>query len=280
MESLNQSVINPYIRVAQHSVLKAGRVIKQRILVDYELIFIEKGCFVLEYDGVEYNCKSGDYILIHPGVAHSFKEIYQPLSQPHIHFDLVFDEKSEIRFISFKDITDMDQSEKEMIPDDLLKDKKDPIISFDDSKLFFKVINASDNNSLKTKALMLEIIDKIIKNNYTGKFEIKNDSEKICKQIKDYIDAEQGYDASLADFEYQFSYNRFSIEKQFKSMYGVSVIAYKNEKRMEKAKNLLLTHSVTEVTEILGFSSIYSFSRAFKNRFGTSPNKYKKEAKQ
>ena len=280
MESLNQSVINPYIRVAQHSVLKAGRVIKQRILVDYELIFIEKGCFVLEYDGAEYNCKSGDYILIHPGVPHSFKEINQPLSQPHIHFDLVFDEKSEIRFISFKDITDMDQNEKEMIPDDLLKDKKDPIISFDDSKLFFKVINASDNNSLKTKALMLEIIDKIIKNNYTGKFEFKNDSEKICKQIKDYIDAEQGYDASLADFEYQFSYNRFSIEKQFKSMYGVSVIAYKNEKRMEKAKNLLLTHSVTEVTEILGFSSIYSFSRAFKNRFGTSPNKYKKEAKQ
>jgi AraC-like DNA-binding protein len=42
------------------------------------------------------------------------------------------------------------------------------------------------------------------------------------------------------------------------------------------AKELLRDVSVTEISEKLGFSSIYAFSRAFSNFFGQSPSEYRR----
>ena len=54
----------------------------------------------------------------------------------------------------------------------------------------------------------------------------------------------------------------------------MGIIAYKNERRLGAARLLLKEESVTEVARRLGYSSIYVFSRAFKNRFGVSPSEY------
>ena len=93
--------------------------------------------------------------------------------------------------------------------------------------------------------------------------------------ISDYIDAGQGLNSSLDDFEKQFSYSKYYLEREFKKNYGVSLISYRNNKRMEFAAKFLKENSVTNVVEILHFSSIYSFSRTFKKHFGISPTKYK-----
>ncbi|MBP3435507.1 MAG: helix-turn-helix transcriptional regulator [Clostridia bacterium] len=66
------------------------------------------------------------------------------------------------------------------------------------------------------------------------------------------------------------------MEHRFKNRYGISLIAYRNDKRMRSAKILLASQSVSDVSNELGFSSIYVFSRAFKNHFGISPSNYKK----
>jgi hypothetical protein len=47
------------------------------------------------------------------------------------------------------------------------------------------------------------------------------------------------------------------------------------DKKMSFACKLLQTSTVSEVSEHLGFSSIYSFSRAFKNKYGIPPSEYK-----
>ena len=39
--------INPFIRVAMHSVLPKESFIKKRVIFDYELIYIEEGSLVL-----------------------------------------------------------------------------------------------------------------------------------------------------------------------------------------------------------------------------------------
>jgi AraC-like DNA-binding protein len=49
-------------------------------------------------------------------------------------------------------------------------------------------------------------------------------------------------------------------------------MAYKNEIRLQRAKTMLKFNTVSFVSEKLGFSSIYVFSRAFKNRFGIAPS--------
>lgn len=63
----------------------------------------------------------------------------------------------------------------------------------------------------------------------------------------------------------------------FKSMLGVSPIAYINRKRMEKAREPLVTTelTVTDVAEQVGFE-LYYFSRLFKRMNGMSPSEFRK----
>ena len=77
--------------------------------------------------------------------------------------------------------------------------------------------------------------------------------------------------------EKQYSYSKYYLERQFKKAYGISLIAYRNEKRMQHARKLLELESVSDVAEELGFRSIYSFSRAFKKQFGICPSECRKK---
>ncbi|CAG7645577.1 helix-turn-helix domain-containing protein [Paenibacillus allorhizosphaerae] len=63
----------------------------------------------------------------------------------------------------------------------------------------------------------------------------------------------------------------------FKTMLGLSPIAYINRKRMDKAKELLMSTglSVTDVAEKIGLE-LYYFSRLFKKQSGLSPTEYRK----
>ena len=88
--SIHAEQVNPYIRVARESVLAPGTEIKRRIIFDYELIYVERGEFWLDYGEGKYLCREGQYIFIRPGISHSFRGIFEEVSQPHIHFDLVY----------------------------------------------------------------------------------------------------------------------------------------------------------------------------------------------
>lgn len=81
--------------------------------------FIESGRFLLLYDENEYLCQKGDVLLFCPGHRHTMKSITNiSVSQPHIHFDMKYDEHSEDVFISFKDLPDFKPEEKLLIRPD------------------------------------------------------------------------------------------------------------------------------------------------------------------
>jgi AraC-like DNA-binding protein len=64
---------------------------------------------------------------------------------------------------------------------------------------------------------------------------------------------------------------------EFKKTYGKSPIDYQIEKRLENAEYYLRDYnlSVSEIAERCGYSDIYQFSRAFKNKFLLSPANYR-----
>ena len=278
--------INPYIRVGMHSVLGAGLKIARRAIFDYELIYIEKGDIAFSYDGTEYICREGDFIFIHPGVSHSFDCRFGDVSQPHIHFDAVYTPQSYKIPISYKDICDFSRDELSKIQDDIISgEHKSPIIKFRENErvleLFFSIITLyTQGELLLSKAKLTELIYLIAKDNFEGCLSSGEErSYTVAEHIKAYIDSDQGFDMSLDDFEKHFSYSKYHLEKLFTERYGESLISYRNKRRMNLARQLLSDHSVSEVTELLGFSSIYVFSRAFKHRFGISPQGYKESKK-
>ncbi|MBE7042896.1 MAG: helix-turn-helix transcriptional regulator [Ruminococcaceae bacterium] len=68
------------------------------------------------------------------------------------------------------------------------------------------------------------------------------------------------------------------FRKIFTKYYGISPMKYLTDFRMIRAKELLMEQSlsVQQIAESVGYSGVYSFSRAFKNSVGISPMQYRK----
>ena len=273
------SDINPYVRLAMRSIITSGHEIVRRVIYDYEIVYLEEGEFTFIYDDVSYNCRAGDFIFIRPGIAHSFRIYQGDISQPHIHFDMRYRPQSEKIPISFKDIGDMTEIERSWVDKDVFSAyPRTPKICVRDKETFLDIfyrIVSKEVDPLMQKALMLQLISVIIKDNFSDILE-KQEISSVETQIKDYLDAGNGLEMSLDDFEKRFFHSKFYLEKRFKKVFGMSIMEYRNKKRMERASCLLERYTVTEVAERLGYQSIYSFSRAYKHYYGISPVKHRR----
>ena len=279
---MNIFALNPYVRLAMESILPDGCHIPTRALFDYELIYIERGNFLLTYAGTEYSVRMGDFLLLHPAVSHSFDCNAGEISQPHIHFDMVYSPHSEENPISYKDLPSMTVEEKSRIAEDFLPMTDSPFVTFKDrdeaTALLKKIITAFRiDATLAAKANLTLLLSLLFENNYKNAFETNpsTKAETLCKGIKAFLDTGGAYSLTLPEIAAHFSYHPTYLEKLFKEKCGMGIIAYKNARRMQEAKRLLRAESVTAVAHRLGYSSVYAFSRAFKKHFGVSPQKVK-----
>ena len=269
--------INPYIRVAMRSVIHANKEIRRRIIFDYELIHIDDGAFLLNYDGTDYLCQKGDFILLRPNIPHSFSGIHRDLSQPHIHFDITHQQDSPRVSVSFKDYPDLTDREKAMIREDFFKAfPQNPIVRFTNEayvlQLFYEIIDSTSIHGLQQKAKLILILEQLITDHFQGSIKTGTSHYPIEQSVRDYIDAGQAIFSDLEDIAKQFSYSKYYLDRKFKKAYGISIMAYRNQNRMQTARELLQTHSVSAVCSNLGYSSIFVFSRAYKNYFGYAPS--------
>jgi AraC-like DNA-binding protein len=138
---------------------------------------------------------------------------------------------------------------------------------------FYKIVSGHLDDLTK-KSLMIKLIAIITTDNFPKLLQ-SNTRFNVANQIKDYIDAGNGMGMTLDNFSKIFFYDKFYMERKFKEAFGINLIEYRNKKRMEFAKDLLKIYSVSHVSEMLGYQSIYSFSRAYKSYFGYAPSKNK-----
>ena len=70
------------------------------------------------------------------------------------------------------------------------------------------------------------------------------------------------------------------FRKTFEAVYGLSPIRYLQQLRMEKAKSMLSSdfESISQVAESVGYSSIFHFSKMFRQYTGMSPSAYARSA--
>lgn len=279
---MNIAEINPYIRLAIHSELPAPFDIKKRVIFDYELLYIEGGEMVLTYDEKKWHCQKGDLLLLCPGIAHSFHVPDVTLIQPHIHFDMKYDSHSEHVYICYKDYPELTPEEKAMLRENIFPNQDgSPFLKISDMRtflqLFYEIIDSkatSVHEKIARKGKMLTLLARIIAENAPISFSQPAAACGIAYNVKSFIRANYHQNITLDTLEQHFGYSKFYIEKLFKKSYGISVISYRNKKRMEAALQLLPNYSVSETATMLGYSSIYTFSKAFRDVFGTPPSKY------
>ena len=83
---------------------------------------------------------------------------------------------------------------------------------------------------------------------------------------------------TLTDLCTKFYMGKSHLCKLFSDYTGEGPIEYYAKLKISEAKKLLLGDelSVSKISDMLGYSSIHNFSRAFKNSVGVSPTAYKK----
>lgn len=107
----------------------------------------------------------------------------------------------------------------------------------------------------------------------------KNKKRVITQNIIQYIDENYQLDISLGDVAAHFCLSEGHIGRLLKNDLNISFKQYLNERRIEVAKQLLLSdenHSVSEVAAMVGCNSAMTFIRMFKKHTGISPGEFKK----
>lgn len=106
-------------------------------------------------------------------------------------------------------------------------------------------------------------------------------ADSKTEEIFAYITTNYKEKITLDDLCFLFNTNKTTLCKNFKDIYGDTIITHINKLRIKKATTLMKEGhlNITQISSLVGYSSIHYFSRIFKTIEGCSPNEYLKSIK-
>ena len=98
-----------------------------------------------------------------------------------------------------------------------------------------------------------------------------------CAAVRRYIDLHFKEALTLEQLAEEGHMNKFYLSHAFKREFGVSPINYMISKRIEESKYLLAETdlSMTQIAQLLGFSSLSYFSQVFRRTQSVTPMEYR-----
>lgn len=161
----------------------------------------------------------------------------------------------------------------------------------------FVIVSGYDDFSYCREALRLQITDYILKPVNYEKFgscidwlkislynnEVKEKpvvkKERVITGITKYMQEHLSEDVSLHILSEEFHLNSQYISQLFKNEIGVNFLTYLTNIRMEHAKKLLLSSSlsIAEVSEQSGYGDYRVFTKVFKKSEGITPSQYRRD---
>ena len=240
----------------------------------FELTCITDGEGEIYGGETKANVKKGDIFLSFPCEVHKIVSSEKnALCFDHLAFsvnDPEYNERLERLMASYAN------PEKRLFKSYLIKEMLDGSINEILGKAEFKKDYVEASFSL----ILLEIL-KI--------FEVKRDSafisdmgyqdpEKMCATVKNYIDTHLFSLGSLTELSGLCGYNYSYLSHLFRKVTGTTLSDYYKTRRFESAKLMIRENKlrINEISNLLGYNSVYAFSKAFKDEFGMSPKNYYK----
>ena len=163
----------------------------------------------------------------------------------------------------------------------------------------FVIVSGYDDFSYCREALRLQITDYILKPvNYeefgncidnlkismfrqrvSSPAEPEKQEERTITSITRYLQEHLSEEVSLSVLSDEFHLNSQYISQLFKNEIGVNFLTYFTNIRMERAKKLLLSTSlsVAEVAEQSGYGDYRVFTKVFKKSEGITPSQYRRD---
>lgn len=229
----------------------------------WELTYVDKGFLSTTVDDKKYELKQGDLIF------------YAPLQ---FHTQSTLDSSSSYLTINFN----MDFNHHELLCNKVFTLQRDSYF------IVSKLIEELSSNSIYSNDLSLCYLKQLIiqtlrlENSYfqsrpTTHMQQTYENNLINEIIK-FIDNNLYEKLSVDTLCRHFCISSSMLHSLFKNNMDNTVKNYINDLKLNKSKELIKnsTYTLSEISEMLGFSSIHYFSKKFKSNFGISPTEYSK----
>lgn len=285
--------LSPYIRVALDNKLNPGWLIKERVLFDYELLYIKEGEARITVMDEVYDGKPGDIFLFKPKQRHSIlSRGTVPMRQPHIHFDLYYQPDSPDVKVSFKPLNEIASHEMSWFREDLCSAPPFELptyirlqnpLAFE--KMLFDLVHdfnlALPYNQISAKGAFIQLWIHLLREHQWNQNRHLHSHWQQLTTVKNYLNHRLDTDISVEQLAAMANLSTYYFIHLFKHAFGISPIRYHQLARIEKAKRLIQFTDIplTEIGERVGFGSIHAFSRAFKKWEGVPPSFYRSKKK-
>lgn len=105
----------------------------------------------------------------------------------------------------------------------------------------------------------------------------KYHNDKSVRAVQDWMEDNYSHHLSIAEISKQFGVSNRTLIRRFKEAAKVTPSNYLQEVRLDAARKLLVqsTKTIDEITHLVGYSDISSFTKLFKRITGISPSGYR-----
>ena len=230
----------------------------------WELTYVDKGELLTTIDGVSYHLKQGDLIFYAPMQFHT-QSTFEKISSSYL-------------TINFK----MNFNHADLLCNKIFSIKRDSYF------IVTRLIEELSNDNLYSNDLSLcylkQLIIQMLRLN-NSHFHSKPTTHmqqtyenELLNDILLYIDNNIYEKISVSTLCEHFCISTSMLHSLFRKNMNNTAKNYINELKLSKSKELIRnsTHTLSEISEMLGFSSIHYFSKKFKSYFNISPTEYSK----
>lgn len=255
----------------------------------WELVYVDKGEIAIMAGKTEYTLKAGEIVFHKPNEFHLVRA--NGIAAPNI--TVVTFECNSTQMLFFENkIAFLNDQEKQYLAN-LLHEGKLAFEKVQNNK--GKVHLKRNRNAFPGSEQMLKIhLELLLISLYRRRETIHkgerlttpthtiNYDEDITQRIKNYLYANLYKSITLGDVSKHIGLSCTKIKKTFKSKTGSSVMAYFTNMKITEAKLLIREKCLnfTEISNMLGYSSIHYFSAIFKSITGMTPTEYSLSIKQ
>lgn len=285
VQAYRLAALRPFVRQSGDD-MRPPWYIGERSLFDYLLVYIASGEGVFTLQDTVFPVREGDLFWVPPDTPHSMRGSSRVMNCVYLHFDLLYDPvRSHWNAVIPGGLLDLSPWTERMHP--LLcdaqinswggvldyKGQKHDLLSL--MREACREHRRCKGHSLRLGAMLLEIIDLLIRNT-----ENADDSSYWNRQMDEaasYIRNNAASIKSLASLALRFKCSVSHFRRLFTARHGIAPHKMLQGCRIKAACELLAygNANVSETAARCGFSSIYSFSRAFRRETGISPKNYR-----
>lgn len=244
-----------------------------------ELFYVVNGNGTFVADGREFPVRKNDMVIINPHVQHTEKSLQtSPLDYIVLGIDgLAFSCES---IVTAQDSLSLHTPSGMVYKCNMPNSKVYAYLNI----MLEEISRKEENYESVCQNLLEVLLICMLRNDNLSIIQSNNTLiNRECAQIKNYLDAHYAENITLNTLVEITHMNKYYMVHAFTRYAGLSPINYLLQKRIQEGKALLesTTHSIAQISELLGFSSQSYFSQAFKKATGKTPiahrNEYQKQ---